>query len=269
ATTEALNLEDVGICYSQPGFWEKTFGGAEPADLTVDGINITLGKGKTIGLVGESGSGKSTILKAIAGLLPTQKGKIRVGGDTLLKPSIDRRRPEELRRVQMIFQNPDDSLNPRHTVAEILAQPLQLYFGKTGQAARDRAAELLETVRLTPAYLDRLPRQMSGGEKQRVAIARAFAAEPEIVLCDEITSALDVSVQASVLDLLAELKKEKQTSYVFVGHDLAVVQQLSDQVMVLRNGRVCEAGPVDQVYGAPQSDYTKTLFDAILEPEKA
>ena len=266
ATDEALKLEDVGISYHQPGFWEKTFGGAAPRELTVDGIDISLGKGQTIGLVGESGSGKSTILKAIAGLLPAQKGSIRVGGDTVLKPSIDRRRPEELRRVQMIFQNPDDSLNPRHTVAEILAQPLYLYFGMTGQKARDRAAEMLDTVRLTPAYLDRLPRQMSGGEKQRVAIARAFAAEPEIVLCDEITSALDVSVQASVLDLLAELRAEKQTSYVFVGHDLAVVQQLSDQVMVLQNGRIREAGPVDQVYATPKSDYTKMLFDAVLEP---
>lgn len=264
---EALKLEDVGICYSQPGFWQKTFGHGQSEKLTVDGIDISLGRGQTIGLVGESGSGKSTILKAIAGLLPARKGSIRVGGDTVLKPSIDRRRPEELRRVQMIFQNPDDSLNPRHTVAEILAQPLFLYFGMTGQKARDRAAEMLETVRLTPAYLDRLPRQMSGGEKQRVAIARAFAAEPEIVLCDEITSALDVSVQASVLELLAELKVEKQTSYVFVGHDLAVVQQLSDQVMVLRHGRVCEAGPVDEVYATPKSDYTKTLFDAVLEPD--
>ncbi|MEM7599521.1 MAG: ABC transporter ATP-binding protein [Pseudomonadota bacterium] len=269
APDEALKLEDVGICYHQPGFWEKTFGGAAPRELTVDGIDISLGKGQTIGLVGESGSGKSTILKAIAGLLPAQKGSIRVGGDTVLKPSIDRRRPEELRRVQMIFQNPDDSLNPRHTVAEILAQPLYLYFGMTGQKARDRAAEMLDTVRLTPAYLDRLPRQMSGGEKQRVAIARAFAAEPEIVLCDEITSALDVSVQASVLELLADLKAQKQTSYVFVGHDLAVVQQLSDQVMVLQNGRIREAGPVDQIYSAPKSDYTKMLFDAVLEPGTA
>ena len=263
---EALSLEGIGISYAQPSFWEKTFGKAKQDSLTVEGINLSLGKGETIGLVGESGSGKSTILKAIAGLMPAAKGTIRVGGDTMLKPTIDRRRPEELRRVQMIFQNPDDSLNPRHTVAEILAQPLHLYFGMTGQKARDRAADMLETVRLTPAYLDRLPRQMSGGEKQRVAIARAFAAEPEIVLCDEITSALDVSVQASVLELLAELKLSKQTSYVFVGHDLAVVQQLSDQVMVLRHGRVCEAGLVDEVYANPQSDYTKTLFDAVLEP---
>jgi peptide/nickel transport system ATP-binding protein len=266
---EALSLEDVGICYAQPSFWQKTFGGAGEQPLTVDGIHMSLGKGETIGLVGESGSGKSTILKAIAGLLPTRKGLIQVGGDTKLKPGIDQRRPEELRRVQMIFQNPDDSLNPRHTVAEILAQPLDLYFGMGGQRARDRAAELLETVRLTPAYLDRLPRQMSGGEKQRVAIARAFAAEPEIVLCDEITSALDVSVQASVLELLADLRKEKQTSYVFVAHDLAVVQQLADQVMVLRQGRICEAGSVDQIYAAPEHAYTRELFDAVLEPVPA
>ena len=269
AQEEALNIEDLGICYSQPGFWAKTFGKGDVAPLTVDGVNLTLCKGETIGLEGESGSGKSTILKAVSGLLPAAKGAIRVGGDTLLKPSVDQRRPEELRRVQMIFQNPDDSLNPRQTVAEILAQPLWLYFGMDAGKARDRAAELLETVRLTPAYLDRLPRQMSGGEKQRVAIARAFAAEPEIVLCDEITSALDVSVQASVLELLADLKEAQQTSYVFVAHDLAVVQQLSDKVMVLREGRVCEAGPVDRIYAQPEHDYTKSLFDAVLEPVAA
>jgi peptide/nickel transport system ATP-binding protein len=166
----------------------------------------------------------------------------------------------------MIFQNPDDSLNPRHTVAQILAQPLRLYFGLTGEALYQRSIQLLERVRMGAHYLDRLPSQMSGGEKQRVAIARAFAAEPDIVLCDEVTSALDVSVQAAVLDLLNDLKRDKGTTYLFVSHDLAVVRALADSVAVLYQGRLCEIGPAAEVYAAPFHPYTEVLLGAVLEP---
>ena len=144
-----------------------------------------------------------------------------------MTPRVEDRPAPTLRQIQLIFQNPDDSLNPRHTVAQILAQPLRLYFGLSGNTLHDASAELLERVRLGAHYLDRLPSQLSGGEKQRVAIARAFAAKPEIVLCDEVTSALDVSVQAAVLDLLDELKNQQGTTYIFVSHDLAVVKALS------------------------------------------
>ncbi|MEM9496520.1 MAG: ABC transporter ATP-binding protein [Pseudomonadota bacterium] len=260
---EMLRISDLGLSYAKPRFWRA----GTPPPLTVEGIDAVLHKGATLGLVGESGSGKSTILKALAGLIAPVKGQVTLAGGAPLPPALHQRSQDQLRRIQMIFQNPDQALNPRMSAADILGQPLRLYFGKTGQAARDAAAALLDQVRLPAGYLDRLPGQLSGGEKQRLAIARAFASDPDIVLCDEITSALDVSVQATVLDLLADLKREKQTTYVFVAHDLAVVQELADQVMVLKNGRICEAGPVDAVYGAPQHPYTRALFDAVLEPD--
>lgn len=264
--SEALCLQNLALSYRRQGFWERTLGKAE-LPLTVDGVSVSLKKGETLGLVGESGSGKSTILKAIAGILPPRNGAITVTGGRALPERIDQRGPTELRRIQLIFQNPDQALNPRHTALGILSQPLQLYFGMKGNALRDRAVELLERMRLSADYLDRFPGQMSGGEKQRLAIARAFAAEPEIVLCDEVTSALDVSVQASVMDLLQDLKREKKTTYVFVSHDLAVVQQLADQIVVLKQGRVCEQGSAREIYGNPQDEYTQKLFDAVLEPE--
>jgi len=171
-----------------------------------------------------------------------------------------------MRRIQLSFQVPDHSLNPRHTVAQILGRPLSLYFGLSGEALPQRSVALLDRMRLGAHYLDRLPSQMSGGEKQRVAIARAFAAEPEIVLCDEVTSALDVSVQAAVLELLNELKREKGTTYLFVSHDLAVVRALSDRVAVLYQGRLCEIGPAAEVYASPSHPYTAVVLGAVLEP---
>lgn len=263
---EVLRLQDLALSYRQPGFWERSFGKTD-LPLTVDGVNVSLKQGETLGLVGESGSGKSTILKAIAGMLPPQNGSITLAEGAPLPERIDQRSPTELRRIQLIFQNADQALNPRHTALQILTQPLQLYFGMKGNDLRDRAVELLDRMRLNADYLDRFPGQMSGGEKQRLAIARAFAAEPEIVLCDEVTSALDVSVQASVMELLQDLKREKKTTYVFVSHDLAVVQELADQIVVLKQGRVCEQGTAKAIYGNPQDDYTKKLFDAVLEPE--
>lgn len=263
-TAEALRIDNLGLSYDGGRRW-PFLGGAD-GPMTVEGVNVALPRGQTLGLVGESGSGKSTILKAIAGLIAPQCGKITMGGDTALPPRAGQRSSDQLRRIQMIFQNADEALNPRQSAAEILAQPLQLYFGMDHTAMRRRAGELLDQVRLPETYLDRMPGQLSGGEKQRLAIARAFAAEPDIVLCDEITSALDVSVQATVLELLTNLKRERQTTYVFVSHDLAVVQDLADQVVVLKAGRICESGPVEQVYSAPQHDYTKRLFEAVLDP---
>ncbi|MGK8235500.1 ABC oligopeptide/dipeptide transporter, fused ATPase subunit [Roseovarius sp. EC-HK134] len=262
----ALSLDSVAIRYGRPGVFARLTGQPLPP-ATVDGITLNLRRGETLGLVGESGSGKSTILKSIAGLLPPAKGQISLGDGTALPSMVEHRRPDHLRRLQMIFQNPDDSLNPRQTVQDILAQPLRLYFGLKDRALRDRAAELLETVRLGAHYLDRRPGQLSGGEKQRVAVARAFAAEPDVVLCDEITSALDVSVQAAVLELLNDLKGLHGTAFVFVSHDLTVVRALSDRVAVLYQGRLCEIGPVAAVYTAPSHPYTEALLGAVLEPD--
>lgn len=264
----ALDLRDVAISYARDN-WLRTV--LSPADggppATVDNIGISIEKGETLGLVGESGSGKSTILKAIAGLISPKRGHIMLHGQTALTPRVEDRPAVNLRQIQMIFQNPDDSLNPRHTVAQILAQPLQLYFGLSGDALHEASVSMLERVRLGAHYLDRLPSQLSGGEKQRVAIARAFAAEPEIVLCDEVTSALDVSVQAAVLDLLDELKTQQGTTYIFVSHDLAVVKAISDRVAVLYQGRLCEIGPAEAVYTAPFHPYTDVLLGAVLEPD--
>lgn len=228
--TPALSLDGLAISYARPTLIEQVLNRKPAATPTVADISITIARGETLGLVGESGSGKSTILKTIAGLVGPSAGRIDRPEAGMLARTVESRPPRQLREIQLIFQNPDESLNPRHTVAEILAEPLGLYFGLRGEQARQRAGTLLEQVRLGAHYLDRLPGQMSGGEKQRVAIARAFAAEPDIVLCDEVTSALDVSVQAAVLDLLDQLKAQRGTTYVFVSHDLAVVRALSDRV---------------------------------------
>ena len=268
----ALAIDDLAISYARANLLEQLLGRRPNVPHTVDGINLRVGAGETLGLVGESGSGKSSILKAIAGLNPPVQGHINLGGAEAgttvdpLPPRVGQRTPAQLRRIQLIFQNPDDSLNPRHTVAQILEQPLALYFGLSGEALRQRSVALLERVRLGEHYLERLPSQMSGGEKQRVAIARAFAAEPDIVLCDEVTSALDVSVQAAVLELLNELKHERGTTYLFVSHDLAVVRALSDRVAVLYQGRLCEIGPAAEVYASPSHPYTEVLLGAVLEP---
>lgn len=262
-----LHLTDLSISYAKSNLLDQILKRPGNAVRTVDGINIRLAKGETLGLVGESGSGKSTILKAVAGLLPPAGGAITLAGDGVLPALVDNRRPDQLRRVQLIFQNPDESLNPRQTIAEILAQPLKLYFGLSGEALQLRTEELLDKVRLGAHYMDRLPSQLSGGEKQRVAVARAFAAEPELVLCDEVTSALDVSVQAAVLGLLDELRRMQDTAYIFVSHDLAVVRALSDRVAVLYQGRLCEIGPAASVYAAPAHPYTEVLLGAVLEPD--
>jgi peptide/nickel transport system ATP-binding protein len=265
--TPALGLEDVAITYAGPGLFDQLLGRKPQVVATVDNISVTLRHGETLGLVGESGSGKSTILKSVAGLLPPLEGQILLKGTDALPAKVEARDARHLREVQLIFQNPDESLNPRQTIAQILAQPLSLYFGLSGQALLDRSAELLQKVRLGAHYLDRLPSQLSGGEKQRVAVARAFAAQPELVLCDEITSALDVSVQAAVLELLDDLRRDNKTSYIFVSHDLAVVKALSDRVAVLYQGRLCELGSTQDVYGPTSHPYTEVLLGAVLEPD--
>ncbi len=260
-----LRLDHIAVRYRRQSLLERLRAAPLPPPVVAE-IALALARGETVGLVGESGSGKSTILKAIAGLIPAESGTIDLAGEPLPQ-RLGQRAPRALRAVQLVFQNPDDSLNPRHTVAEILAQPLRLYSGLTGPALRARAAELLGEVRLGPHYLDRLPGQMSGGEKQRVAIARAFAAEPDVVLCDEITSALDVSVQAAIIALLDRLRRERGVACLFVSHDLAVVRAVAERVVVLYQGRICESGPVAAVYAAPAHPYTEALLGAVLEPD--
>ena len=264
---EILNLTDVSISYAKQKLIDQILNKTVDTNPTVKDININLNKGETIALVGESGSGKSTILKSIAGLLKTKDGKIRFEKDRDLSSDLKKRNPNDLRAIQLIFQNPDESLNPNHNVEEILSQPLKLYFGLSGGELKKNIIEILEKVRLGEFYMSRYPRQLSGGEKQRVAVARAFAAKPDIILCDEVTSALDVSVQAAVLNLLQKLKDDFGTTYIFVSHDLAVVRAISDRVAVLYQGRLCEIGPSKKVYQFPSHPYTEVLLGAVLEPD--
>ena len=230
---------------------------------TIRHIDLDLRRGETLGIVGESGSGKSTLLRAIAGLLPPTAGSIEFRGETLAATVSGRPRAQR-GELQMVFQNPDSSLNPRHTVRAILSRPLRLFregLGRSGETAE--IERLLDAVQLPRLVLDRRPSELSGGQKQRIAIARAFAARPAVLLCDEITSALDVSVQASILELLGELAAQRGVATIFVSHDLAVVRMLASRTMVMRHGVVLESGPTAELFSAPRHDYTRTLLAAV------
>ncbi|OZA13469.1 MAG: hypothetical protein B7Y02_06000 [Rhodobacterales bacterium 17-64-5] len=252
-----LSVTDLVVRYGRSGWLARMRGAIPPA--VVDGVSLALARGEILGLVGESGSGKSTILRAVAGLWPRSGGRVDLAGQGTLPPRMVDRDRQSLRRVQVVFQNPDASLNPRHSLREILAQPLRLYVNASPAEVEARARALLADVRLDPAYLDRRPGQLSGGERQRVALARAFAAEPEVILCDEVTSALDVSVQASVLALIRDLCRSRGTACLFVAHDLAVVAALCDRVAVLHQGRLVEVGPAASLCSSPAHAYTQTL----------
>ncbi|MEX1108151.1 MAG: oligopeptide/dipeptide ABC transporter ATP-binding protein, partial [Dongiaceae bacterium] len=267
ATAEPLlEIDDLVVSYARHGLIERTMRRPTGAHA-VDHVELSLRPGEILGLVGESGSGKSTILRAIAGLWPALDGEIRFAGKYDLDRPAAARERSVLRAIQLVFQNPDASLNPRQTVREILSQPLRLYFNLSRTAMAERMSSLLRDVRLDDSYLDRYPAQLSGGERQRIAIARAYAAEPDILLCDEITSALDVSVQASILHLLRDLSRSRGTACILVSHDLAVVQALADRIAVLYRGRLVELGPSKRVCAGPAHPYTKALIAAVLEPD--
>jgi peptide/nickel transport system ATP-binding protein len=260
-----LTLHNVAITYARPDLLQR-IRRASAAPATVANVSLVVHQGETLALVGESGSGKTTLLRAIAGLKMPHDGQISLGNIDLTIP-VDGRSHVVRRAIQIIFQNPDASLNPRQTVGRILEQPLRLYFDLEPAKYRERARLLLQQVRLAPHYLERFPGQLSGGEKQRVAIARAFAAEPQLVLCDEITSALDVSVQAAVLEVLRELQARQNVAYLFITHNLAVVRAIADRVAVLYHGRLCEVGPTHLLCTPPWHPYTETLLRAELTHE--
>lgn len=227
----------------------------------VDGVSLGVGQGRTLGLVGESGSGKTTTARCIVGLVERSGGEVNLFGVTLA-PDIARRDPETLRRLQMVFQNPDEALNPSRTVGDVLGRPLKRLAGLSGQEARRQSVRLLEAVRLDAGYLERTPGQLSGGEKQRVAIARALASNPAVLVLDEAVSSLDVSVQAAILNLLAELQGASGSAYLFISHDLAVVSYLADDVAVMYGGQIVELGPAGQVMTPPHHPYTEALLAA-------
>jgi len=232
----------------------------------VDEVSFSVERGRAFGLVGESGCGKSTLARALLRLIEPTSGRVWLSGEEIT--ALDRRALKRARRrMQMIFQDPFASLSPRRTVAQIVREPMDAHhFGDRSERA-DRAARLLERVGLGAAALDRFPHEFSGGQRQRIGIARALALEPSLIVADEAVSALDVSVQSQVLNLLASLKQDPGVGLVFISHDLAVVQHICETVGVMYLGRLVETGPADRVLSAPAHPYTRALLDAVPIPE--
>ena len=228
-------------------------------------VSLKLYRGQTLAVIGESGSGKSSTARLITGLLPPTSGQVLYDGKAL--PADYRQRSkEQLRRLQMIYQIPDTALNPRQPIVDIIGRPLSFYLGLKGQALRRRVAELLEMIELDPAlYMDRQPRELSGGQKQRICIARALAAEPQLIICDEVTSALDQLVAEGVLKLLNRIQQQLGVAYLFITHDVATVRAIADEVLVMQRGKVVDHGCREEIFTPPYRDYTGLLFSS--EPE--
>ena len=227
-------------------------------------IDISVPRGSTVAVVGESGSGKSTAARVITGLLPQISGVVKFEGADL-PPKLEDRSKEQKRRIQMIYQMADTAMNPRQTVREIIGRPLEFYLGMTGVEKEARVLELLEMIELDGRFLDRLPSELSGGQKQRICIARALAAEPDFVICDEVTSALDQIVQEGILKLLMRLQKDLNLTYLFITHDISTVKAISDQVVVMNLGEVVEQGSKDEVFNPPHPPYTELLLSSVPE----
>ncbi|MGH2614059.1 MAG: dipeptide ABC transporter ATP-binding protein [Thermomicrobiales bacterium] len=247
-----LEVHDAAMNFGQP-----------PRQVrAVNDVSFEVRQGEVFGLVGESGSGKSTLARGIAGLLALNDGTIALDGRDISRP-VEQRERGLIKRIQMVFQSPEATLNPRQTVRQMLRRTAKALTGRRGAALHERVEELARLVHLDAALLDSYPSGLSGGQRQRVAIARAFAGDPDIVLCDEPVSNLDVSVQATILTLLADLQERQSVSYVFISHDLGVVRYLADRVGVMYLGALVEVGPVDRVFAPPFHPYTETLFAAM------
>lgn len=236
-------------------------GHGRSARTVLDHVDLVVGRGGAHGLVGESGSGKSTLAKTLVGVHRPASGQIRLGGIPLPRRGLRGRRPAGLPRVQLVPQDPWSSLDPRRTVAETIAEAMDPVRARVAPA-RERIRTLLEQVRLDADAADRYPHQFSGGQRQRIAIARALAADPDLLVADEITSALDLTTQAEILDLIADLRTRLGLTMLFISHDLAVVREVSDEVTVLLHGRVVEQGPTEDVFARPSAEYTRRLLAA-------
>jgi ABC-type glutathione transport system ATPase component len=257
ATPTLIDVERVGFAWRTGTWpWQRSRG-----TRVLDDVSVRVGQGEVLGVIGESGSGKTTLALTVAGLLAPQHGAIRLDAE-VLAGSVQRRSTEQRRQVQMVFQDPLSSLNPRHTVARAIERPLRQFQGLSRSAAREAAARLLGRLGLDETLLNRYPRQLSGGQQQRVAIARAFAARPRLLICDEITSALDATVQARLLDQLRELQRIEGVAMLLITHDLSVIWRMAPRVVVLRGGRIVEAGPTSDVFCRPSNPYTSGLVEA-------
>ncbi|MDT0494623.1 ABC transporter ATP-binding protein [Streptomyces griseus] len=267
AAEPGVSAEEASVPLLEAVGLRREFGRGSGKSVAVGGVSLTVRAGETLGIVGESGSGKTTLGRMLVRLLEPTAGRLRYGGTEIGSLSEKELRPFR-RELQMVFQDPVASLNPRRSVGESVADPLRAAGERDEGRVRDRVGALLERVGLDPAHFERYPHEFSGGQRQRIGIARALAAEPKVIVCDEPVSALDVTTQAQVVALLAELQRELGIGLVFIAHDLAVVRQVSDRVAVMRGGLIVEQGPADEVYGAPRDPYTKQLLAAVpaLDP---
>jgi ABC-type glutathione transport system ATPase component len=252
-----IEVDDVRVSFPARGSARSRSGNRRV--VAVDGVSFSVQRGECVGIVGESGCGKSTLVRTIVGLQRADSGRIAIEGE----PMGSRRDPAQRRRIQLVFQDPYSALNPAMKIGSVLGELLTVHRVVPRQEVRARSAELLEAVGLSPDYLDVYPRALSGGQRQRVSIARALALEPRILLADEVVSALDVSIQADILNLLIRLRRDLALTVLFISHDLAVVRQLCERVLVMNSGKVVESGPVEQVFSEPQHSYTRTLLDSI------
>jgi len=257
-----LLLEVDGLHKTFPMSRGRLFGPRREATVAVDGVSFDLGAGETLGIVGESGSGKTTTAQLILQLIRPTSGSVRFMGIELTQISGEALRAVR-RELQMVFQNPYASLDPRMRVADIVEEPLEAHAIGTGESRRRTVAEVLDRVGIDPALAHRRPREFSGGQRQRIAIARALTLQPKLMICDEPVSALDVSIQAQILNLLRDLQDEMGVAYLFISHDIGVVRVMSDRIAVMREGKIVETGAADAVYGTPRHEYTRSLLAAV------
>ncbi len=258
------SLEKKPVKVQKPILEIKNIDAAYGKFKVLHDVNISVPRGSTVAVVGESGSGKSTTARVITGLLPQLTGSIEFDGEVLPKRLEDRTK-EQKRIIQMIYQMADTAMNPRQTVREIIGRPLEFYLDLKGKEKEKRILELLEMIELDGQFIDRLPSELSGGQKQRICIARALAADPEFIICDEVTSALDQIVQEGILKLLMRLQKELNLTYLFITHDISTVRAISDQVVVMNLGEVVEQGLKSDVFSPPHPDYTELLLSSVPE----